>query len=115
MVCFYRTLGKRREISGREKQASMVEFLPFHGERTITIEERKLSGRTRERLRGNPVAQADGQPSIRHRIARFLSRQDSKNIGYRGAPELFARLDRIPRGVGCDDHILELQKFLRNL
>ena len=43
MVCFYRTLGKRREISGREKQASMVEFLPFHGERTITIEERKRS------------------------------------------------------------------------
>src|SRR5260370_36020752 len=43
MVCFYRTLGKRREISGRGKQASMVEFLPIHGERTITIEERKRS------------------------------------------------------------------------
>ena len=39
----------------------------------------------------------------------FLPGQDSNNIGYRGSAELVARLNRVPRGVGCEDHILHLQ------
>ena len=51
----------------------------------------------------------------RHRVEGILPRQDSHDIGDRGASELVARLDRVPCGVGCDDDILQLEKFLRNL
>ena len=41
---------------------------------------------------------------------RFLPGQNSDNIGDRTASKLIARLDRVPSGMGRDDHVVQWQK-----